>query len=458
VEVLDALEVMDALVRAERVITPEGERAACIGIRGGRIARVDPPDVPLPAAREHHVGADVVVMPGLVDTHVHLQEPGNSSWEGFDSGTRAAAAGGITTVVDMPLDSLPVTVDIPALEAKRRAARGRCHVDVGFWAGVTPFNLRGLRELHDAGVYGFKCFLANTGLPEFPPVTAGEMATALGELSGFGAVLAVHAEDEGVLAATPEAPSRSYLDFLAAHPEEGEVLAVTAVIAATRASGGRSHIVHTSTARAAELVRAAQRDGVRVTAETCPHYLALTSADVPDGDTSFKACPPFRDPANRDALWQALLAGPLGMVVSDHSPCAVEHKALRSGDFAQALGGVSSLQVSLPVVWTHARRRGVGLSDVADWMARRPAEVMGLEGKGAIAPGNDADLCFLAPDETFTVDPAQLMHRHPITPYAGQRLYGVVRETWLRGRRVDFTRPGGELLTRGRRVASLTTH
>ncbi|MET8137435.1 allantoinase AllB [Streptomyces sp. NPDC005251] len=441
------MEQVDTVVRAERVMTSEGERAACIGIVNGRIRFIEDIEAAVPAREEVRVEADVVVLPGLVDTHVHLQDPGQSAWEGFDSGTRAAAAGGITTVVDMPLDSLPVTVDVPALEIKRKAASDRSHVDIGFWAGVTPSNIPQLGELHRAGVLGFKCFLANTGLPEFPPVSVDEMKAALAELKKFGGFLAVHAEDAAEMAAIRLVPGRSYQDFLAVHPAHIEDLAVSAVIEATRATGGRSHIVHVSSAHAADLIHEARAEGLKISAETCPHYLTLTSVEVPDGDTSFKVCPPIRDAANADRLWAALRADSLAMIVSDHSPCAIEDKALDKGDFAEAFGGISSLQIALPAVWTEARRRGHSLADVANWMARQPAELVGLSHKGAIAPGYDADLCFLAPDEKFTVEPTALHHRQPITPYAGRELYGAVRQTWLRGRRIDFSRPRGQLLT-----------
>lgn len=342
------MEAVDTVIRADRVMTSEGERAASIGIVNGRIRFIEDIEAALPAREEIRVDADVVVLPGLVDTHVHLQDPGQSAWEGFDSGTRAAAAGGITTVVDMPLDSLPVTVDVPALEVKRKAASGRTHVDLGFWAGVTPSNIPRLGELHRAGVLGFKCFLANTGLPEFPPVSVDEMKAALTELKKFGGFLAVHAEDAAEMAAIEMVPGRSYQDFLAVHPPHIEDLAVSAVIEATRATGGRSHIVHISSARAAGLIQSARADGLEISAETCPHYLTLTSVEVPDGDTSFKVCPPIRDAANADRLWAALSAGSLSMIVSDHSPCAIEHKALDKGDFAEAFGGISSSRSLCP--------------------------------------------------------------------------------------------------------------
>ncbi|MET9609553.1 allantoinase AllB [Streptomyces sp. NPDC006512] len=442
---------VDTVLRAPRVITPDGERPAALGIASGRIAFVEDVRVRAPAgAAETRLGDDVVVLPGLVDTHVHLQDPGNTAWETFASGTRAAAAGGITTLVDMPLDSLPVTVSVPALEAKRRAAQGRCHVDVGFWAGLTPHNPHLLRDLHDAGALGFKCFLANTGLDAFPPVTPGQVDAALDVLHGFEGVLLVHAEDTPA----PPPPSRRvtrYRDFLSRYPPETETRAVRRLLdVAARHRRGRLHVVHVSNADSAEMIARARArgEGTALSAETCPHYLAFGSGDVPDGATAFKVCPPIREPEHRTRLWEHLRGGALDMVVSDHSPTAGPGKRAAGGDFARAPAGIGSLQVSLPAVWTEARRRHVPLSEVALWMSTRPAELAGLTAKGLIAPGRDADFCVLAPDETFTVDPARLAHLRPLTPYAGRTLYGVVRQTWLRGRPVDPARPRGTLLTR----------
>jgi allantoinase len=433
--------VLDTVLRASRAIVGGRERPAAIGVRDGSIVTVGPPDAALPAREEVRLAADAVLLPGLVDTHVHLQDPGGSGWEGFDSGTRAAAAGGVTTLLDMPLDSEPATVDLAALRAKRAAASGRCHVDVGFWAGVTPTNLGALRDLYRAGAFGFKCFLVDTGRADLPPVTVDQLRAALAETARFGGFVAVHAEQP----VPPAAGTASYREFLATRPARVETAAVTAVIEATRDTGGRSHLVHLSAAQSAWLVAAARRAGLPVSAETCPHYLTLTAEQVPDGATSFKACPPMRDAGNADLLWRCLGTGGLDMVVSDHSPCGVEHKG---GDFAGAFGGIASLQLSLPVMWTAARARGVPLARLVEWMAARPAALAGLRRKGRIAQGFDADLCVLAPDDSFTVDPHALHHRVPLTPYAGRTLFGVVRETWLRGRRVDVARPTGRLLAR----------
>jgi allantoinase len=390
---------------------------------------------------------DTVLLPGLVDSHVHVNEPGHATWEGFASATRAAAAGGITTLVDMPLDSVPATVDPAALEAKRAAAAGRSFVDVGFWGGVVPGSLAELPALRAAGVLGFKCFLADSGSADFPPLTQAQLVRALEVLRDLDdAVLLVHAESERELAAAAPARGRRYADFLASRPPQAETAAVAAVIDAARATGARAHIVHLSAVQALPLLSAARREGVRVTAETCPHYLTLAAEDIPDGATEYACCPPVREAANQDGLWKALAAGTVDLVVSDHSPCAAELKHLDTGDFAAAWGGISSLQLSLPLVWTQARLRGVGLPDVARWMSRRPARLAGLPAKGRIAPGFDADLCAFAPDQTFTVRPQALHHRQPVTPYAGRTLHGVVRRTWLRGREVDGRHPAGELL------------
>jgi allantoinase len=439
---------VDTAIRCARVVTPSGERPAAVGINDGRIVAVEPVDADLRARRDITLDDGIALLPGLVDTHVHMQDPGHTAWETFDSGTRAAARGGITTLIDMPLDSLPVTVSPAALAVKRAAARGRVHVDVGFWGGVTPWNLGQLEAFGNAGVFGFKCFLADSGLPEFPAIGLPVLRDALRELATFNGLLLVHAEDAEALSGTPAGAGGVYARFLAARPASIEERAVAAVLDAVRSTGGRAHIVHVSSARSAAMIASARADGLRLSAETCPHYLALADTDVADGDTSFKVSPPIRDPANRDALWTHLAAGSLDLIVSDHSPCAAEDKHRGGGDFDRAPAGVSSLQVALPVVWTQARRRGHTLADIARWMSAAPAALAGLTRKGAIEVGRDADLCAFAPDQSFVVDPAELHHRQPVTPYAGRRLDGVVGPTWLAGVPVDFSHPRGRLLHR----------
>ena len=442
--------VFDVVFRAARVVTGTGEAAGCVAVRDGRIAAVEPLAAAPSGRRTVTLADDEVLLPGLVDTHVHVNEPGRTAWEGFATATRAAAAGGVTTIVDMPLNSIPPTVDAAALEAKRTAAEGQTHVDVGFWGGAVPGNLGQVRGLHDAGVFGFKCFLIDSGVEEFPHLRPGDLEGYLEVLAGLGSPLLVHAEDAQTVAHAPPPQGRHYADFVASRPPEAENLAVAQVVEAARRTGGRAHVLHLSSADALELLAAARRDGVPVSAETCPHYLTFEASSVPDGATQYKCCPPIRDAANRERLWRGLADGALDLVASDHSPCPPELKQLDSGDFGTAWGGIASLQLSLAAVWTAARARGHRLADLARWMAEAPAELAGLPGKGRIAVGADADLCVLAPEATFVVDPFRLHHRHPVTPYAGRPLAGVVRSTWLRGQEVTGDHPHGRLLTRDR--------
>lgn len=438
----------DLVLRARRVVTAGGERPAAVRVRDGRIVAVDGFDAPVDPGNEVLLDEDCVLLPGLVDSHVHINEPGRTEWEGFASATAAAAAGGITTVVDMPLNSIPPTVDLAALRVKQRAAAGRVHVDVAFWGGAVPANLTGpeLPELHDAGVAGFKCFLLDSGVPEFPPLDQAGLQAAMTAIAGFGGLLIAHAEDPAVIAASLQPAGRSYPAFVASRPDGAETQAVGRLLDAVRATGCRTHLVHLSSAAALPLLAAARRDGLPVTVETCPHYLSLAAEQVPDGATQFKCCPPIRDRANQERLWQALSDGLIDCVVSDHSPCTAELKRLDTGDFDAAWGGIASLQLSLPVTWTQARRRGHSLTELARWMSTAPARLAGLAGKGMIAPGYDADFAVFAPDDSFVVDPDRLLHRNPVTPYAGARLRGVVRQTWLAGEPIDGQSPRGRLL------------
>ncbi|HKB30997.1 MAG TPA: allantoinase AllB [Streptosporangiaceae bacterium] len=436
---------LDLLVRGRRILTAGGIGPGAVGIRQGRIAAVGPPERATGAARLVDLADDEVLLPGLVDTHVHVNEPGRTGWEGFASATRAAAAGGITTIVDMPLNSIPPTTDAAALRVKRAAARGQCRVDVGFWGGAVPGNNGELAALRAAGVPGFKCFMVDSGVPEFPPLDDHELEQAMRQVAALGSLLIVHAEDPAGIVPLP-ARRTAYADFLRSRPARTEEAAIAKVVELARGTGARVHILHLSSAGAAALIAAAKQDGLPITAETCPHYLVFAAEDIPDGATQFKCCPPIRERAHRDLLWQALEAGVIDAVVSDHSPCPPELKQMERGDFAAAWGGISSLQLGLAVVWTQARARGHGLDDVARWMATRPAALARLRRKGLIAPGYDADLVAFAPGETFVVAPDRLHHRHPLTPYAGHRLYGVVRRTWLRGATVlDGGEPAGRL-------------
>jgi len=441
----------DLVVRSRRAVLPGGTRAAAVAVSGPAIAAVEDYGARLEAGRDVDLG-DLALLPGLVDTHVHVNEPGRTEWEGFASATRAAAAGGVTTICDMPLNSLPPTTTVAALEEKRAAAAGKCRVDVAFWGGAVPGNEASLRPLHEAGVVGFKCFLLDSGVPEFPPLDEAGLRSALGALAAVDALLIAHAEDAAEIKEIGSSSGRDFGSFVASRPPVAERRAIEKVISAAAATGARAHIVHLSAAECVAMIAAAKAAGIRLTAETCPHYLYFAAEQVPDGATEFKSCPPIRDAVNREALWRGLEAGVIDCVVSDHSPCPPEFKALGSGDFGAAWGGIASLQLGLSAVWTVARRRGRTLDDLARWMASAPAALAGLPAKGRLAPGADADLVAFDPDETYVVDPARLYHRHPVTPYAGRTLTGRVRQTWLRGTSLlegEDEAPVGRLLKRG---------
>lgn len=438
------------------VLVGDEIRPATVVVAGGRVDAVLPTGSLVDAREQVLLPDDQVLLPGLVDSHVHVNEPGRTEWEGFASATRAAAAGGVTTLVDMPLNSVPPTIDVPALEAKRDAARGAVHVDLAFWGGAVPASLGGLRALHDAGVVGFKCFLVDSGVPEFPPLSWPEVDRALAEVAAFDGLLVVHAEDPEVLATAPVAAGPSYADFLASRPHQAEDVAVAALLDLAARHRARVHVLHLASGGVLPRLAEARAEGVAVTVETCPHYLTLAAEEIPDGRPEAKCCPPVREAAHRDALWAALTDGVVDAVVSDHSPCPPDLKRLDTGDLGGAWGGIASLQLGLPLVWTAARARDLPLPRVVRWMSTAPAAIAGLETKGAIEVGRDADLVAFAPDEEFEVHPSRLHHRHPVSPYTGRRLAGVVHDVWLRGRRVVSggrvaPGPGGRLLERGGR-------
>ncbi len=439
---------LDVLLRARRAVVDGAETAAAVGIAGERIALVTSYDDPVEARAVLELLDDEVLLPGLVDTHVHVNEPGRTEWEGFASATRAAAAGGVTTIVDMPLNSIPPTTTVAALEQKRAAANGQVFVDVGFWGGAVPGNGDDLAGLHAAGVFGFKCFLLDSGVEEFPPLSPDAFKAAMAETARLGSLMLVHAEDADLVDESARTAARTPASSTPV-PPAAEERAIGLVIETARSTGGRAHVVHLSAADAIPALRAARAEGVDVSVETCPHYLAFAAAEIPDGATEFKCCPPIRDAANRDGLWRGLAAGDIDFVVTDHSPCTAELKARGAGDFGAAWGGIASLQVGLPAVWTAARARGHALADVARWMATAPADRVGLTDRGRIAVGAAADLCVFAPDEELEVDPAGLHHKNPVTPYAGRTLTGTVRQTWLHGVPVDLgAPPRGRLLRR----------
>jgi allantoinase len=439
--------VTDLVFRARRMITPDGERSGAVVVRDGRIVAVEDADA-ASVGDVVDVPDDAVLLPGLVDTHVHVNDPGREDWEGFPTATQAAAAGGVTTLVDMPLNSIPPTTTVDGLTVKRAVATGMVHVDVGFWGGAVPGNADELAALHAAGVFGFKGFTLHSGVDEFAHLDRDQQADTMSRLADLDALFIVHAEDAATIEAAPEPAGPRYADFLASRPRAAEQTAITELLAMAARYGTRLHILHLSSADALPLLAQAKADGTRVTVETCPHYLTFAAEDIPNGATQFKCCPPIRELENRERLWAGLSDGTIDMVVTDHSPCTPDLKRFDTGDFGQAWGGVAGLQVGLPAVWTQARRRGVPLANVVDWMARRPADLVGLPAKGRIEPGADADLCVFAPDEEWVVNAAELRHRNPVSAYHGSRLYGVVKATWLRGRRITG-RPTGVLLSRG---------
>ncbi|WP_020387459.1 allantoinase AllB [Kribbella catacumbae] len=441
---------LDLVIRARRLVSTAGALPAAVGVKDGRIVAIEPYHAALESAQLVELAEDEVLLPGLVDSHVHVNDPGRTDWEGFTSATRAAAAGGVTTIIDMPLNSIPPTCDVPALAVKRKTAQTQAYVDVGFWGGAIPGNLTELRPLHEAGVFGFKCFLLHSGVDEFPPLDQAEVESAMRELSSFDGLLIVHAEDAHRIDNAPAPDGASYRRFLESRPRDAENAAVAQVIELARRTGCRVHILHVSSADILPMLASARSSGVRITAETCPHYLSFAAEEIPDGATQYKCCPPIREAANRELLWQGLRDGLIDLVVSDHSPSTVDLKRLDTGDFGAAWGGIASLQVGLPAVWTQARDRDFTLVDVARWMCQAPAAQAGLSHKGRLELGYDADFCVFAPDEEFVVDVNALHHKNAITPYAGRSLAGAVRSTWLRGRPIDiFADPRGRLLNRG---------
>ena len=434
----------DLILRGRRVVTPGGIRPASIHVAGGRIQSVEAFETAAPGVpsidAEH-----AVILPGLVDTHVHVNEPGRSEWEGFASATRAAAAGGVTTLLDMPLNSIPATTSVSALEVKRAAARGQAAVDVGFIGGVIPGNAAHLSGLSAAGVHAFKCFLVPSGVEEFASLTERDLREAMPVLAGLDALLMVHAELPGPIvraAGCLTGDPRRYATWHLSRPASAEVEAIRLLARLAAEFDIRVHVVHLAAAESLPGLSAARRAGVRISAETCPHYLTFAAEEIPDGATEFKCAPPIGSRANRDLLWEAIDSGELDAVVSDHSPCPPAMKSADSGSFVSAWGGIASLQLGLAAVWTGARARGIGLDRVVEWMCAGPARVAGLAGtKGAITSGADADLVLFLPDDEFVVDAARLRHRHAVSPYHGRRLAGVVEATYLRG--VEVYRRGG---------------
>jgi allantoinase len=448
----------ELVIRGRRVVTENSAGPASVHVTRGYISSISIfEDVPS-GCDLVEADPNSVVMPGLVDTHVHVNEPGRTDWEGFATATRAAAAGGVTTIVDMPLNSIPATTTLDGLKAKLEAASDKCSVDVAFWGGVVPGNSGELGKLWNAGVVGFKCFLVHSGVDEFRNVTEKDLRDAMPELARLGATLIVHAELPGPIEAACGQTSageieRTYDAFLRTRPRAAENEAVELMIRLGRETGCRVHIVHHSSADALPILREAKASGVAITAETCPHYLHFAAEDIPEGATEFKCCPPIRERENREQLWEALRDGTIDMVVSDHSPCPPDMKLREQGDFMKAWGGISSLQLRLPVMWTEARARGFAINQLTEWFCAAPARQVGLaQRKGSISVGRDADIVIWNPDREFQVSPSLIHHRHKLTPYAGEILHGVVEKTFLRGQMVydggEFVESRGSLILR----------
>jgi allantoinase len=422
---------------ARRVITPEGIRPAAILVEGERIQAVVPPDQVSNRYTIHDFG-EAAILPGLVDSHVHINDPGRAEWEGFETATRAAAAGGYTLLVDMPLNSQPATTSVAALQAKRAAAQGRCRVDWAAWGGVVHDNQNDIEALAAAGVPGFKCFLIHPGIDDFTMVNEQQLRLALPHVARTGLPLLVHAELPGPIDRATEALATAdwsrYSTYLQSRPDEAELAAIRLMLSLCREYGFRLHIVHLSTSKALSELCAARAEGLRVSIETCPHYLHLAAEIIPNGATLYKCAPPVRSRSNCEKLWQALRDGTIEFVVTDHSPCPTAMKRLTEGNFRTAWGGIASLSVALPLMWTEASKRGFTLLDLVQWMAAGPARLAGCETrKGRIAPGYDADFVVFDPDREFIVTEDKLHYRHPVSPYLGETLRGLVKATYLRG-------------------------
>jgi allantoinase len=451
----------DLIVRGKRVVTPGGEHAASIHIRDGVITKIGTFDDVSPITPIYDAG-NFAVMPGLVDTHVHINEPGRTEWEGFTTATRAAAAGGITTLIEMPLNSIPATTSVSAFQAKLSATAGKLSVDTGFWGGVVPGNVQELSGLWEAGCFGFKCFLVDSGVKEFVSVCEADLREALPVLAKIGAPLLAHAElpgpiEDAVTQRTAGGLRTSYKTWLALRPRAAENEAIDLLLRLGGEFNARVHIVHLSSIDAIPKIQKAKTADQSVSVETCPHYLTFIAEEIPDCATQYKCAPPIREHENRERLWAGLRDRTIDMIATDHSPCPPEMKRQGTGDFLDAWGGIASLQLSLSAVWTEAKRRGFSLTHLSRWLCEVPARLAGLtHQKGAIAAGCDADLVIWNPEAGFKVDPAQLHHRHKLTPYAGRDLMGIVEATFLRGVKI-FERgnfcaaPAGQVLLRGKR-------
>ncbi|HKC35196.1 MAG TPA: allantoinase AllB, partial [Chitinophagaceae bacterium] len=423
--------MIDAAIISNRTITPDGIKKAAVLIKGGRItdivSQLPEGDFPVTDVGDH------VLMPGIVDPHVHINEPGRTEWEGFDTGTKAAIAGGITSLVEMPLNASPVTTTAKAFDEKIKATEGKLHTNCGFWGGVVPGNEKDIEPLIEKGVLGFKAFLIDSGIDEFPNVTEEDLRKAMPIIAKHGLPLLVHCELSNDQQPVSRIQNRSYANYLASRPKKWEDDAIALMIRLCEEFNCPTHIVHLSSADSIEQIVKAKQKGLPLTVETCQHYLYFSAEQIKDGQTEFKCAPPIREKTNNEKLWQALKEGIIDYVATDHSPAPPAMKELGSGDFMKAWGGISSIQFALPVLWTAANKHGCGLQDIAKWLCENPALLPQLKTKGKIAKGYDADFVVWDPERSFTVTKDIIYHKHKITPYLNEELYGVVEQTWLGG-------------------------
>ena len=426
--------IPDFAIASQKVLTLEGEKPAAILIKGEKILDV----VSIENIPENCPTEDMgnnVIMPGLVDTHVHINEPGRTDWEGFETATKAAAAGGITTLVDMPLNCIPVTTTVDALNQKIIATKDQLWIDCGFYGGLIPDNIQDLESLADAGVLGFKAFLSPSGIDEFPNISEKHLREALHILAKKGIPVLVHAELEN--GATSSEENKTYKYFQESRPKSWENNAIKLLIQLCREFNVHIHIVHLSSADILPEIAQTRKDGFPLTVETCPHYLHFSSERISDGDTRFKCAPPIWNGENRENLWAGLEEGIINFITSDHSPCTPELKNLEAGNFEKAWGGISSIQFTLPVIWTECKQRGYSLEQLINWMSKQPAKFVGVDDlKGQISPGFDADLVCWNPDKKYIIKKEAIHHKNKLTPYEGESLYGVVNATFLRGQKV----------------------
>ncbi len=426
--------IPDFAIASQKVLTLEGEKPAAILIKGEKILDVVsieniPENCPTEDMRNN------VIMPGLVDAHVHINEPGRTDWEGFETATKSAAAGGITTLVDMPLNCIPVTTTVDALNQKIIATKDQLWIDCGFYGGLIPDNIQDLESLADAGVLGFKAFLSPSGIDEFPNISEKNLREALPILAKKGIPVLVHAELENEATSTEE--NKTYKYFQESRPKSWENNAIKLLIRLCREFNVHIHIVHLSSADILPEIAQTRKDGFPLTVETCPHYLHFSSERISDGDTRFKCAPPIWNGENRENLWAGLEEGIINFITSDHSPCTPELKNLEAGNFEKAWGGISSIQFALPVIWTECKQRGYSLEQLINWMSKQPAKFVGMDDlKGQISPGFDADLVCWNPDKKYIIKKEAIHHKNKLTPYEGESLYGVVNATFLRGQKV----------------------